>query len=613
MANPALSQWRKNNCRGLAGDPALNRFLHQNLLNQSREATPSKDETETRMAIDSPFSMKSLSPLSPLVELGTMIDDSNTALDCDLSENLSELAGPVDHDLDLGLGLDEEEISSGEVESNDSASSGNEDDENKENNFSMIENDEEGIPSPKPRTSRRKIKRTSKTETKSTRKANKTEKKKPVPKVQKKTVDDVFVEQPEGESRKCSCKKSKCLKLYCECFAAGVLCDHGCKCTECMNTADNVAARRKAVAYKLARKPKAFQEKIVETTVAKDGAVHARGCNCKRSGCQKKYCECYQGGIACSDICKCVGCKNDGGLMHLRDLGVAGWKAPEGGFKQSAHGLMGLMTVVPQGKRLEEPIPMCDTEVSLQKFLLNEHIKREALKVVLNTPVVPAEESTEARATAQNDKSPIWPVARPVQVTPRSGTALEPYPENQKRRCQQETPKSFRTSISDDGADGLFVELPDLAPGMDADELSSPEPAKLAKGLKFRAQWSDGDVPGYYHSADGKLCWGTVPDAVGNDDVDHLLGDVAVEELTNMSTPDDNTLEHIPESMVASTVEDKMMAEVEASMADLLTPRVTDIVIDTSLDVNWDMDTTIFTPRACDWDCSTPRAAIAVC
>jgi hypothetical protein len=35
--------------------------------------------------------------------------------------------------------------------------------------------------------------------------------------------------------RRCSCKKSKCLKLYCECFMAQVYCD-GCQCTDCLNT-----------------------------------------------------------------------------------------------------------------------------------------------------------------------------------------------------------------------------------------------------------------------------------------------------------------------------------------------------------------------------------------
>ena len=41
-----------------------------------------------------------------------------------------------------------------------------------------------------------------------------------------------------GESKKCNCKKSKCLKLYCECFAAGAFCDQ-CSCQNCQNTPDN--------------------------------------------------------------------------------------------------------------------------------------------------------------------------------------------------------------------------------------------------------------------------------------------------------------------------------------------------------------------------------------
>ncbi len=34
---------------------------------------------------------------------------------------------------------------------------------------------------------------------------------------------------------KCNCKKSKCLKLYCDCFAAGLGCAPDCNCFSCEN------------------------------------------------------------------------------------------------------------------------------------------------------------------------------------------------------------------------------------------------------------------------------------------------------------------------------------------------------------------------------------------
>ena len=39
-----------------------------------------------------------------------------------------------------------------------------------------------------------------------------------------------------AEERRCKCKKSRCLKLYCECFAAHVFCTPGvCRCNDCNN------------------------------------------------------------------------------------------------------------------------------------------------------------------------------------------------------------------------------------------------------------------------------------------------------------------------------------------------------------------------------------------
>ncbi|XP_004304737.1 PREDICTED: protein tesmin/TSO1-like CXC 2 [Fragaria vesca subsp. vesca] len=127
-----------------------------------------------------------------------------------------------------------------------------------------------------------------------------------------------------GESRackRCNCRRSKCLKLYCECFAAGLYCVEPCSCFNCFNKSIHVEIVHETRRLIELRNPLAFAPRVVgsaeavsqfveETKSTPTSARHKRGCNCKKSSCLKKYCVCFQGGAGCSLQCKCVGCKN---------------------------------------------------------------------------------------------------------------------------------------------------------------------------------------------------------------------------------------------------------------------------------------------------------------
>ncbi|RLN55315.1 hypothetical protein BBJ29_009048 [Phytophthora kernoviae] len=63
----------------------------------------------------------------------------------------------------------------------------------------------------------------------------------------------------------CNCKKSKCLKLYCECFASGGYCDESCNCLDCANTTEKEDIRQQAIAARLEKNPNAFKPKIGAT------------------------------------------------------------------------------------------------------------------------------------------------------------------------------------------------------------------------------------------------------------------------------------------------------------------------------------------------------------
>lgn len=138
-----------------------------------------------------------------------------------------------------------------------------------------------------------------------------------------KLIQNLKSDESHGSSILCTCKKSKCLKLYCQCFASSVMCNPSCRCNSCMNTPQHEKARKQAIRTTLTRNPGAFKTKFIlapegdplvnnkylkerlgifnglprtprPSAVGGGGVAHKVGCKCRKSACLKKYCGMYQ-------------------------------------------------------------------------------------------------------------------------------------------------------------------------------------------------------------------------------------------------------------------------------------------------------------------------------
>ena len=76
-----------------------------------------------------------------------------------------------------------------------------------------------------------------------------------------------------------------------------------CLCEGCKNHPDNME-RSEAIYEIVSRDPYAFSRKV--SPVPDSQAP----CNCRRSNCVKKYCDCFKRGRQCTPLCRCVECRN---------------------------------------------------------------------------------------------------------------------------------------------------------------------------------------------------------------------------------------------------------------------------------------------------------------
>jgi len=114
----------------------------------------------------------------------------------------------------------------------------------------------------------------------------------------------------------CNCKKSRCLKLYCECFHALKFCQN-CKCYDCENRPGNDNVRNSVIATIKERDPHAFESKV-RLDDGSGAKGHLSGCHCKRTSCLKKYCECFTLAVPCTQRCRCLKCQNNASLYQIK-------------------------------------------------------------------------------------------------------------------------------------------------------------------------------------------------------------------------------------------------------------------------------------------------------
>jgi hypothetical protein len=114
---------------------------------------------------------------------------------------------------------------------------------------------------------------------------------------------------------KCTCSKTGCKKKYCACFSLGRFCED-CECKDCENkgpTEDNNNSPNNNQLLKQESLEKNLNYSKTDVSNSKNQRVI---CNCTKSNCMKKYCECFKQGLICNSLCRCRECNNNNSCIN---------------------------------------------------------------------------------------------------------------------------------------------------------------------------------------------------------------------------------------------------------------------------------------------------------
>ena len=128
-----------------------------------------------------------------------------------------------------------------------------------------------------------------------------------------------IIEKEISNKITCTCSRIKCNKKYCACFAAGKFCQ-GCNCKDCCNTPENNNYDNKSINIINNNNVNNIninnennsKEDYSQRRILPEKKMQIIECNCTKSKCLKKYCECFKNGFGCGSLCRCIGCANKG-------------------------------------------------------------------------------------------------------------------------------------------------------------------------------------------------------------------------------------------------------------------------------------------------------------